>query len=47
MARLEIKHEMGQGDIAAVSELLAVAEEVDGRAALGSRSRVARSRVMR
>ncbi|HEX2191751.1 MAG TPA: mycothiol synthase [Acidimicrobiales bacterium] len=35
MARLEIKHEMGQGDIDAVSELLAVAEEVDGHAPLG------------
>ena len=35
MARLEIKHEMGQGDIVAVSELLAVAEEVDGHAPLG------------
>jgi mycothiol synthase len=35
VARLEIKHEMGQGDIAAVSELLAVAEEVDGHAPLG------------
>src|SRR5205823_1588102 len=33
--RLEIKRQMGQVDIAAVSELLAVATDVDGHAPLG------------
>ena len=33
--RLEIKRQMGRGDIAAVSELLEVAGEVDGHPALG------------
>ncbi len=35
MARLEIKRQMGQGDIAAVSELLDVAAAVDGHHPLG------------
>jgi mycothiol synthase len=34
MARLEVKRQMGRGDIEAVSELLAVATEVDGHAPL-------------
>ncbi|MGI9033897.1 MAG: mycothiol synthase [Acidimicrobiales bacterium] len=35
MARLEVKRQMGRGDIAAVSELLEVATKVDGHAPLG------------
>ncbi|MDQ4132842.1 MAG: mycothiol synthase [Actinomycetota bacterium] len=35
MAHLEVKRQMGQGDIAAVRELLQVASEVDGHAPLG------------
>ncbi|MGQ0744631.1 MAG: mycothiol synthase [Acidimicrobiales bacterium] len=35
MARLEIKRQMGSGDIASVSELLAVAAQADGHAPLG------------
>ncbi|MFN2606460.1 MAG: mycothiol synthase [Acidimicrobiales bacterium] len=35
MARLEVKRQMGRGDIAAVSELLEVATRVDGHAPLG------------
>lgn len=35
MARLEIKRQMGKGDIAAVSELLELAAEVDGHKPLG------------
>src|SRR2546421_10693543 len=35
MARLEVKQQMGQGDIDAVSELIDVAAEADGHAPLG------------
>ncbi|HUQ64352.1 MAG TPA: mycothiol synthase [Acidimicrobiales bacterium] len=35
MAGLEVKRQMGRGDIAAVAELLEVAKEVDGHAPLG------------
>ncbi|HET9443465.1 MAG TPA: hypothetical protein VFO65_09080, partial [Acidimicrobiales bacterium] len=35
MHHLEVKRQMGQGDIAAVSELLEVAAEADGHAPLG------------
>jgi mycothiol synthase len=35
MAHLEVKYEMGKGDITAVGELLDVASQVDGHAALG------------
>lgn len=35
MTRLEVKRHMGRGDIEAVTELLAVAAEVDGHAPLG------------
>src|SRR4051812_45491117 len=35
MAALEVKRQMGQADIAAVSELLRIAEQVDAHAPLG------------